>query len=156
MIRSTKMNLLKPLAIALAATFAAGCASHEHVAEYRAPETNWTGPAGPQGSTGPTGAQGPLAREHGSVQWTLYRDFTFEGRSDDILRSDGDKARQIAEYMQQNPSFRIAIDGPNSGRVRSVVEALTDAGVPKYKIRTGNYGDPALNQNRRVAVLVSN
>ena len=118
--------------------------------------TGATGAAGPQGPTGAMGAQGPLAGAQGNVRWTLYRDFTFEGRSNEILQPDSDKARQIAVYMRENPSYRIAIDGQNTGRVNSVVTALTDAGVPAYKIQTSNEGDPTVNRNRRVAVMVSN
>ena len=113
-----------------------------------------TGASGPQGSIGPTGAQGAKAGVNGG--WTLYRDFTFEGRSDDIIRSDSAKAGEIAHHMKQNPSQQVAIDGPNKRYVHSVYNALVDAGVPKSKIQTGTFGDQSLSDNRRVAVLVGN
>lgn len=49
-----------------------------------------TGAAGSQGATGPMGAQGPMV---GDGRWTSYRDYTFNVSSNDILRSDGNKAR---------------------------------------------------------------
>jgi hypothetical protein len=113
-----------------------------------------TGAAGPQGSIGATGSQGPLAGGS-SGRWSFYRDFTFAGNSDDILRSDSNKAREIADYLNRNPSARVAIDGPSQRYVHSVVDALKDAGVPAYKIQTGAFGDPQLKSDRRVAVLVS-
>jgi outer membrane protein OmpA-like peptidoglycan-associated protein len=91
----------------------------------------------------------------GEGRWSSYRDYTFSVNSDDILRSDGNKAREIADYMDQNPSFRIAIDGSNERRVSNVRAALIDAGVPAYKIQTGAFGDPQRRTNSRVVVLVS-
>jgi outer membrane protein OmpA-like peptidoglycan-associated protein len=115
--------------------------------------TGATGAAGPQGAVGPTGAQGPLA---GGGSWSSYRDYTFASNDDGILRVDGNKAREIADYMNRNPSYRVAIDGSNSRRVNSVRGALIDAGVPAHKIQTGAYGDPQFRRDDRVAVLVSN
>jgi outer membrane protein OmpA-like peptidoglycan-associated protein len=91
-----------------------------------------------------------------SSNWSSYRDYTFNVNSDDILRSDRNKAQEIADYMNQNPSYRVAIDGSNERRVSNVRDALIDAGVPAYKIQTGAFGDPQLRRNSRVAVLVSN
>ena len=68
-----------------------------------------TGAAGPQGAVGPTGAQGASA---GNGGWSSYRDYTFNVNSDDILRSDGNKAREIADYTNRNPSSRVAITCP--------------------------------------------
>ena len=88
--------------------------------------------------------------------WSLYRDFTFNTNSDSIARADGNKAREIAVYMNENPTYRGAIDGPNAGHVGSVRMAMIDAGIPASRIQTGTYGDPQLRSNGRVAVLVSN
>ena len=90
----------------------------------------------------------------GGGGWSWYSDYTFNVNSDDILRSDGNKAREIADYMNRNPSFRVAIDGANERRVASVRDALINAGVPAYKIQTGAFGDPQLRRNSRVAVLL--
>ncbi len=114
--------------------------------------TGATGAAGPQGAVGPTGAQGPTA---GGGGWGWYRDYTFNVNSDDILRSDGNKAREIADYMSRNPSLRVGIDGSSARRVGNVRDALINAGVPAYKIQTGAFGDPQLRRDNRVAVLVS-
>jgi hypothetical protein len=58
--------------------------------------------------------------------------------------------------MNQNPSFRVAIDGSNSGRVSKVRDALIEAGVPASRIQIGAYGDPQVRRNSHVGVLVSN
>jgi outer membrane protein OmpA-like peptidoglycan-associated protein len=109
-----------------------------------------TGATGPQGATGPTGARGATAGG-----WNPYRDYTFNVNSNDILSSDGNKAREIADYLNQNPSARVAIDGTNQSRVASVRNALIDAGVPAYKIQTGSFDHPQNRRDGRVAVLVS-
>jgi outer membrane protein OmpA-like peptidoglycan-associated protein len=76
---------------------------------------------------------------------------------DDILRADSNKAREIADYLNQNPSSRVAIDGSSERRVSEVRNALIGAGVPAYKIQTGAFGDPQTRSDEgRVAVLVSN
>lgn len=96
---------------------------------------------------------GPFA---GNGGWSIYRDYTFHSNSDDILRSDGNKAKEISDYMNQNPSARVAIDGSNERRVNNVRGALIDAGVPASRIRTGSLGDSQLRRGVGVAVLVSN
>jgi outer membrane protein OmpA-like peptidoglycan-associated protein len=112
-----------------------------------------TGATGSQGGVGPTGAQGSSA---GNGGWSSYRNYTFNVNSDDIQRSDGNKAREIADYMDQNPSALVAIDGSNERRVTNVRDAVINAGVPAYKIQTGSFGDPQVRRDGRVAVLVSN
>jgi outer membrane protein OmpA-like peptidoglycan-associated protein len=114
--------------------------------------TGRTGAAGPQGPIGQTGAQGPGGP---GSSWSLYRDYTFNVNSDDILRSDSNKAWEIADYMNRNPSFRVGIDGSNQYRVGKVRDALINAGVPAYKIQTGAFGDPQQRRDRSVQVLVS-
>jgi outer membrane protein OmpA-like peptidoglycan-associated protein len=91
----------------------------------------------------------------GGGNWSPYRDYSFNVNSDEILRSDGNKAREIADYMNQNPSARVAIDGNSERRVNRVRNALIDAGVPADKIQTGSFGDPQQRRDNRVAVLVS-
>jgi outer membrane protein OmpA-like peptidoglycan-associated protein len=88
--------------------------------------------------------------------WNFYRDYTFSNTSDDIIPPDSSKAREIAQYLRQNPGARVAIDGPNEGYIRSVRDALMDAGVPRSKIEIGSYGDPRRRGDHRVLVLVSN
>jgi hypothetical protein len=112
----------------------------------------FTGAAGSQGAMGQTGAQGPLAA-NGS--WSPYRDYTFNSSSDAIGSADSGKAREIANYMGQNPSYRLGIDGYNANRVDNVRDALVNAGVPAFKIQTGPFGDPQLRRDSRVAVLLT-
>ena len=73
-----------------------------------------------------------------------------------IHDNDLKKARQVAEYINHNPSHKVALDGTSARRVTAVREALISAGVPSEKIETGAYGDPNLRTDRHVAVLVSN
>jgi outer membrane protein OmpA-like peptidoglycan-associated protein len=115
--------------------------------------TGATGAAGAQGNVGPTGAQGPMVASSG---WNSYRDYTFKSDNDNIISGDRNKAREIAAYMNNNPSARIALDGSNAQRVNIVRGALLNAGVPASRIQTGAYGNPQYRRNSRVAVLVSN
>jgi outer membrane protein OmpA-like peptidoglycan-associated protein len=114
--------------------------------------TGAAGAAGAQGNVGPTGAQGPMV---GSSGWNSYLDYTFNSNDDNIISGDRDKAREIAAYMNNNPSALIALDGSNAQRVNNVRGALLNAGVPASRIQTGAYGNPQYRHNSRVAVLVS-
>jgi outer membrane protein OmpA-like peptidoglycan-associated protein len=118
-----------------------------------------TGPAGATGRTGPQGTIGPIGQQGASgagENWSSYRDYRFNVNSDDILSSDSNKAREVADYLQQNPSARVAIDGSSERRVSRVRTALMDAGVPAYKIQTGAFGDAQQRRDGQVMVLVSN
>lgn len=123
--------------------------------------TGATGATGPQGMVGQTGAQGmggPIAVQGytGAQGYAVPSwNYTFNGNSDSILSSDSGKSREIASYMNQNPSSRITIRGPSNRYNHSVAGALTDAGVPAAKIETA-FSDPMLRNNNRVDVLVSN
>lgn len=122
------------------------------------------GPAGAQGPAGPLGAQGPV----GVVdRWTSIREFMFEYDRAEIQGSDTSKVSEIAAYVIQNPSLQVGIDGSmdprgsdprnqdlSDRRVSSVRNALIEAGVPAYRIRTGAFGDTGLTRDRRVDVLV--
>ena len=66
----------------------------------------------------------------------------------------------IASYLSQNPGQQVGIDGAgstdlNNQRVSNVRSALLTAGVPSWKIQTGNFGNPQMYNNRRVEALVS-
>lgn len=125
--------------------------------------TGLTGPdgkAGPQGPAGQTGAQGPA----GVVdRWTSYRAFWFESDTSDLRDSDMDQVSEIADYMEQNPSLKVGIDGSITHssdkdmagrRVDTVRTALISAGVPASRIETGAFGDANLARERRVEVLL--
>jgi hypothetical protein len=107
---------------------------------------------GPRGDTGATGSEGSMGMGGG---WSWYRGYTFSSNSNVILSSDRNKAREIAHYLDENPSFTVGIDGSNRNNVDSVRTALIDAGIPAYKIRTGSFGDPQLRRNDHVAVLLT-
>jgi len=89
-------------------------------------------------------------------EWSMYRDFTFNAYSDQILRGDDGTAQEVALFISQNDNFRIAIDGANANRVGVVRRALLDAGIPAYKIQVGTFGDSLLRRDTRVAVLIGN
>jgi outer membrane protein OmpA-like peptidoglycan-associated protein len=77
-----------------------------------------------------------------------------------------DQVSEIANYMKQNPSLEVGIDGsiPSGStssnqilagrRVIAVREALINAGMPASHIETGAFGDAKLAQDRRVEVLI--
>jgi outer membrane protein OmpA-like peptidoglycan-associated protein len=122
------------------------------------------GSAGAQGPAGPAGAQGPV----GVVdRWTSLRDFMFEYNKADLQPSDTSKVSEIADYMKQNPSLQVGIDGSmdprgtdprdqnlSDRRVSAVRDALIQAGVPASKIQAGAFGDAQLARDRRVEVLI--
>jgi outer membrane protein OmpA-like peptidoglycan-associated protein len=88
--------------------------------------------------------------------WSVYRDYTFNSNSNRIASLDDSKAREIAQYLRENPTYRVALDGSNEANVGSVRTAMIDAGVAANRIQTGAYGDPQLRADRRVAVLIGN
>jgi outer membrane protein OmpA-like peptidoglycan-associated protein len=122
------------------------------------------GEAGPQGAVGATGAQGAAGEVN---RWTLYRDFRFENNRSELQASETKKASEIAQYLKDNPSLKIAIDGSmdphgtdpqdrqlSDRRASAVRGELIKAGVPANKIELGAFGDKRLARDRRVAVLV--
>jgi hypothetical protein len=118
--------------------------------------TGATGAAGAQGGVGQTGAQGMGGSIGAGGSSNPSWSYTFGDRGNDILSSDRGKARDIVNYVNENPSSRVTIDGPNPRYVRSVVEALTDGGVSSARIQTGAFTDPRLRNAQRVDVMVSN
>jgi outer membrane protein OmpA-like peptidoglycan-associated protein len=121
----------------------------------------FTGEAAMRGSQSPLGRSQDQAAD--GERWSSYRDFWFDYNSSRIDASDATKVTDIAGYLKQNPSSRLAIDGAlpagdadlSDRRIDSVREALLAAGVPDYKIYTGMFGDPLLRRERRVEVLFS-
>jgi outer membrane protein OmpA-like peptidoglycan-associated protein len=148
--------------LAMIAFFAAGSSAGEPLGQSEPSAAGaFTGEAtlrGAQGALGRSQEQAPEG-EH----WSSYRDFWFDYNSSRIDASDATKVTDIAGYLKQNPSFRLAIDGAlpagdtdlSDRRIDSVREALIAAGVPAYKIYTGTFGDPLLRRERRVEVLFS-
>jgi outer membrane protein OmpA-like peptidoglycan-associated protein len=123
------------------------------------------GAAGPQGPEGATGAQGIAGVVSG---WTLYRDFQYEYNTAKLRESDMQKVSEIANYLKQNPSLKVGIDGTmdprgtdprsqtlSNQRISAIRDALIAAGVPKSRIQEGAFGDTRLTRDRRVAVLLA-
>jgi hypothetical protein len=104
----------------------------------------------PEGG-GATGAQGLVLPVNG---WSVYREYTFVRDGNAIGHADRHKAREIADLLNQHPSYRIGIDGARQERVNNVRRALIDAGVAADVIEMGEFGDPQLRRDRWVAVLI--
>jgi outer membrane protein OmpA-like peptidoglycan-associated protein len=95
--------------------------------------------------------------------WTPYRAFGFdEGRSD-VRMVDQTTAREISQYLSQNPSLGIALDGSTDmrfqnlsvARTNAVRSSLIQAGVPAHKIQSVSFNDPQLARDGRVEVLLA-
>lgn len=89
-----------------------------------------------------------------SHAWNSVADYTFDVSSNEIATADSGKAREVANRLREVPSLRVALDGPNVRRVDAVRDALIGAGVPSFKIQTGEVGYPQIRADDRVAVLV--
>ncbi len=125
--------------------------------------TGLAGCAGPQDTIGETGSTGPA----GVVdRWISYRAFWFDYNTVDLRSSDTGQVSEIANYMKQNPSLKVGIDGSSprgsdlrdqdfaDRRVSTVYWALVNAGVPTSRIETGGFGDAKLARDQRVEVLL--
>ena len=122
------------------------------------------GEVGSQGAVGPIGEKG----SSGLVSfWTLYREFQFDPERSDLGPAGAQNISEIALYLEQNPTLKVAIDGSmdprgndprNQGlsdeRVAAIRTALLKAGVPDSKIQQGAFGDTELTRDRRVVWLV--
>jgi len=99
-------------------------------------------------------------------RWTSYRAFWFDSDTTALCSSDLDQVAEIADYMEQNPSLKVGIDGsiPRGSdsskldlaglRIIAVRNALIKAGVPASRIEIGVFGDVRLVRERRVEVLL--
>ncbi len=93
--------------------------------------------------------------------WRSYRDFWFNDDSAALEATDRDSIRDVANYLGQNASRRLAIDaGAPEGalrrqRIAAIRDALIAAGVPRSKIQEGRFGDERLRRERRVEILIS-
>lgn len=93
--------------------------------------------------------------------WRHLRDFWFDFESARIDATDAVKVSDLASYMKNNPTHRIALDGASEAgseielrRIDAIRQALITAGVPAYKIHAGAFGDARFRRARRVEVLV--
>lgn len=120
------------------------------------------------GAPGPAGA--PQA-------WTSFSDILFDFDKSNVRPSETPKVDKLVQYMKDNPSHEIGLDGYadprgtppynmrlSQRRVEAVKAALVGAGVSGNRIRTGAFGEtrPKCTQStetcwqedRRVEVLV--
>jgi len=123
------------------------------------------GPVGPrgaigeQGQVGRTGAEGPAGVVAG---WSPYKEFFFSSDNADISATDRSKLSEVANYMKNNPSLQVGIDGYmkprdrdlSNRRIDAVRNGLIDAGMSSDKIKTGEFGDMKLRSEGRVEVLI--
>jgi outer membrane protein OmpA-like peptidoglycan-associated protein len=93
--------------------------------------------------------------------WTSYKEFRFSGESAEISASDKTKVAEIADYIKNNPSLEVGIDGYrsranrglNNRRINAVRDSLVTSGIPADRIKTGEFGNPELRTDGRVEVL---
>jgi outer membrane protein OmpA-like peptidoglycan-associated protein len=131
------------------------------------------GPQGPAGPAGMAGVQGPAG-----PSWTSFKNFLFDFDKSDIRANQMSEVSEIATYVKQNPSTKVAIDGHtdprgtdkynqalSERRVNAIRDALMKAGVPADRILTGAFGESRLmcnqsteecwQRDRRVEVLIN-
>jgi hypothetical protein len=101
------------------------------------------------------------AQPNSDTHWSSYRDFWFDYDSAIVDSSHRESILDAVNYLRLHPSYRLAIDtgagdGANlrSRRVAAIRDALIAAGVPKYKIQEGAFGDDHLRRDRRVEILI--
>ena len=98
------------MVLAMIAFFAAGSGAGEALGQSAPSAAGaFTGEAGMRGAQGPLGRSQDQAAD--GERWSSYRDFWFDYNSSRIDASDASKVSDIAGYLKQNPSFRLAIDG---------------------------------------------
>lgn len=94
-------------------------------------------------------------------RWTSYRAFQFDANVADLRASEASQVSEIALYLKANPSLKVGLDGSmvphnqdlSNDRVRTVRDALIEAGVPGSKIQAGPFDDTKVPQDGRVTVL---
>jgi hypothetical protein len=86
-----------------------------------------------------------------------------------MQQADQYKVGEITQYMNQNPSFRLSIDGSmdRAARTRAARISPIVASTPyarrsiqgqacrRNRIQTGTFGDEGRRRDRRVEVLIS-
>ena len=192
---STKIGVMLVAMLTLTVLFGAGCAS----GPFEDPRNigpvgpmGMTGPQGPQGQPGPTGVagvQGPggpqgvtgpegvTGRQGPQRPWVTFADFLFDFDRSAIRGTETGKIDKINQYMKENPSIEIGLDGHadprgthaynqplSQRRVDAVKAALLSVGIASDKITTGAFGETQLKcseateecwqRDRRVEVLV--
>lgn len=125
---------------------------------------------GPVGTTHASGTDNPAGQAPGLPQsvvanWKSHGDFTFHSGSSDLSSDDMPQIARIADYMEQNPTAKIGIDGGSASspdairtlsirRTNSVRQALATAGVPNSRMEMGAFSNSASASDHRVEVLL--
>jgi peptidoglycan-associated lipoprotein len=141
------------------------------------------GPAGPPGLAGVSGPQGPAGPQGtqgvagAAARWESFKDIHFDFDKSDLRANEVGKIKEIVEFMKQNPTFEIGIEGfadprgtdvynqaLSERRVKAILNALVAEGASAGAIRTGAEGEKNRNcgedtegcyqLNRRVEVFV--
>jgi outer membrane protein OmpA-like peptidoglycan-associated protein len=141
------------------------------------------GPAGPPGLAGlagpqgPAGAQGSQGVAGAAARWESFKDILFDFDKSDVRADEVGKIKEIVEFMKQNPTFEIGIEGYadprgtdaynqalSERRVNAIRNALVTGGASASGIRLGAHGEKNRNcnedsegcyqKNRRVEVFV--
>ena len=115
------------------------------------------GPQGPAGPPGPSGLVGPAGPQGTEAKFPNVSEFLFDFDKADIRPDEQDKIRQIAQFMKDNDSILLRLDGNADPRgtdaynmalgyrrADAVRKAVIDAGVPADRISTVSFGDTRL------------
>lgn len=141
------------------------------------------GPAGPlglagvSGPQGPAGAQGSQGVAGAAARWESFKDILFDFDKSVVRGDEMGKINEIVEFMKQNPTFEIGLEGYadprgtdaynqslSERRVTAIRDALVGGGASVAGIRIGAHGEKNRNcgedtegcyqKNRRVEVFV--
>jgi outer membrane protein OmpA-like peptidoglycan-associated protein len=126
-----------------------------------------SGASGERGKQGERGDSGIAGRAGIVEAWTPYRDIWFDYDSAELRKNEQGKVADIADYLKNNPSLEVGIDGSMdpqgydpkdqflaNRRIDSIRLALENAGVSSKRIQLGSYGNTVLLRDRRVEVLL--
>ena len=106
-------------------------------------------------------------------EWPPFSNIVFDFDKSDIRRSESDKIKAVADFLQENPGFEVGLAGHadprgsdahntklSEQRTKAVAEALVEAGVPRDRVRSAAFASRSRNcaentedcfgQNRRV------
>jgi len=126
--------------------------------------TGMTGPPGPTGLTGSQGQPGTISssgQAASTTGWISLRDILFDYDTAEIRSSEMSKISDVADYVKQNPSVRVGIDGStdllrgtnrynatlSERRISNVRDALLRHGVSSERIETGRFAAERLECN---------
>lgn len=135
------------------------------------------GLAGLAGPQGPAGAQGSQGVAGAAARWESFKDILFDFDKSNVRADEMGKIKGIVEFMKENPTFEIGIEGYadprgtdaynqalSERRVTAIRDALVTEGASGSAIRTGAQGEKNRNcgedtegcyqKNRRVEVFV--